>query len=174
MGTPRNSGPRSGRVLQKRARNEQVFAMRISGASLAQIAAYFHITRRRVQQLFDEEEVRRAPQYAASIEKLRNQAIERLDRLALAHWQRHTDPASAAILLRIEERRSALLGTDAPIESRVEYAPPRPPQEVDLSRLSDEDVRALHRIMLKAQSEPNSDAPLLIEHHPTGDTDEST
>jgi hypothetical protein len=89
-----------------------------------------------------------------------------LDRLAVIHWQRASDPASAAILLRIADRRAALFGYDAPIESRVMHVPAQPAPEHDLSQLTLDELRALRDLVAKVERPAvtaSTNEPLLIE-----------
>lgn len=60
--------------------------------------------------------------YKHAAEALRTQDLEILNRLQMAFWEKAMggDPKSGATLIKILERRARLLGTDAPVQIRVE------------------------------------------------------
>lgn len=104
------------RAAQHRAQAIQALDMRLMGATLDQIGQALSIHRdlagRYITKLLAE---RSSP---ARIEDAREQELLRLDKLLLAWGPRSTsanpDPRAADIYLRIQERRSRLLGLDAP------------------------------------------------------------
>jgi hypothetical protein len=175
MGTPKNSGPRSGRIPARLERNKDLVEKRMLGASWSQIAAHFEISETRARIIWDAAIKKGRFAHDQTIEVARTMEVEKLDKLAIIHWQRASDPQSAAILLRISERRSALLGLDSPLEARIEHLPPRQAPDHDLSRLTLEELRAFRDLVAKVESPGTStNAPLLIEHQPADELEDKS
>lgn len=94
-------------------------------------------------------------------EELRKLEYERLERMTLAVWAQATKGHMGAIatVVRLMERRAKLLGLDAPmkmaLQGGAEGAPPvRVDSGLDLSRLSQADLKELERIMAAGSSSP--------------------
>lgn len=94
--------------------------LRVAGATYEQIglalalsttAAYGH-----VQKALDESRT----QTKESADKVRATELRRLDGIVMALWPKRSDPRFADSILRAMERRSRLLGLDAPLKSKSE------------------------------------------------------
>ena len=121
---PRKTGASRKPSLAVREKGRQAITLRMSGATIKQIAdklgyasesgAYKAIMRELEQTTQDMGE---------STEAVRQLEIKRLDQMQLAVWNqaRGGDQQSINTALRIQERRASLLGLDAPkqIEARV-------------------------------------------------------
>lgn len=167
MGTRRNSGPRAGHILANNERNADLIEKCVLGASWASLAAHFKLSIRRCKQIWDAEVKRGRFRLDTVTETARAVEIEKLDRLGMLHWPRAANPESAAVLMRIADRRAALLGLDAPEEMRLLNAPPEPAKEYDLSGFTVEQLRTWRDLIAKATPKalPANETPAL-EHKP--------
>lgn len=77
---------------------------------------------------------------ASTAEQLRQMSLERLDAIQLALWKQRGNPRVADTLIRVEQRRAALQGLDAPAKTAL-----TDPEGNDLGR---EAVAALHAKLL--------------------------
>jgi transposase InsO family protein len=96
---------------------------------------------------------------AQSAKQLRRMQEERLDAMQLKLWPQRGNPRVADTLLRIEQRRAALRGLDAP----TLVAPTLPdgsamPPALDLSKLSTDQLEALEAIYQTCAIDPAPDA----------------
>jgi len=114
----------SSRRSQAAERAKQAFAMRIAGATYAQIGERLQVTtgaaHKMVRRVLDQTR----QETAEAADELRRLEVERLDALTLLLWKQATgskEPNHGAIdrLLRIMERRARLLGLDAPTRQEL-------------------------------------------------------
>jgi hypothetical protein len=123
MGRPRR--PQTSTYSPRRAkaveRQRQAIQLRIAGATFAQIGAELGITPQGAEKAVIaglREHTREAAENCLPLE------LERLDRLQLAWWGPavNGDVQAANIVLKISERRSKLLGLDAPTKTDARIA----------------------------------------------------
>ena len=83
-------------------------------------------------------------------DELRELEVARLDAMLLPLWRRVQSGDEKAVdrVLRIMERRARLLGLDAPTRGELS-GPDGKPLAVDLTTLSDEELKTLERIQAK-------------------------
>lgn len=125
-------------------RREQALALRIRGLSFRQIGKITGTSH--VTAYFDVEhalEEQRAINRAKA-EQLVELEIRRLDDMVDALWDQRTSPDASRTLLKINERRSRLLGLDKPIE--VETTDKTP-----LRDASDEELLARYQKLVTGQ-----------------------
>jgi hypothetical protein len=116
------TGPRS---LNTRERELQAIQLRSNGATYEQIATTLGYSQRDGAYKAVVRGLRRESEsYAESTELARNMSVRRLDQITMAIMPlaRQGDPASIDRIIRLEMRRAALLGLDAPkqIEARIQ------------------------------------------------------
>jgi len=117
---------------------------------------------------------RREASYMDTLEAVRTLELARLDHMFSTHFTKQaTDSASAALCLKIMERRTAYLGLDAPAESRVAHTVSHEKKEYDLSKLSLEELRAFRAMAEKmgTVAELPAPDPSVIEGEVVSDED---
>jgi hypothetical protein len=148
--TPR-TGKKHLKVMEQTA---QALELRKAGASLQTIADQLGIkSRQRVHQLINAALKEMNQTCADGAEELRRMSLERLDALQLSLWTQRKNPRVADTLLRLEARRAALMGLDAP----QKIAPTTPggdalPQAVPMEGLPTELLRQI-RDHMKGQGD---------------------
>jgi hypothetical protein len=155
-------------------RNTELINQRILGASWSSLAKHFNISETRCRQIWDAAVKAGRFKFDQAVETARAIESEKMDRLSMIHWQKAADPQSALILMKIADRRAAMQGLDAPVESRVMYDTPVTAKPYDLSKLSIEKLRMLRAALSEAATETPVDNAHLLEHNPTDDTEEQS
>jgi hypothetical protein len=147
-------------LVTEEERDAQIYDRRVRGDTVRSIAEHFRVSIAEINSVID----RRMPKvdnaYRARSVAL---SLDRLDALETVYQAKalEGDHPSAFIVLRIEERRGAILGTDSPIRvdpiQLIEVAGPKPN--------STEELRAaLTRLRLKANGvkpPPEEETPSL-------------
>jgi hypothetical protein len=127
---------RKERIAEQREQQSLIASMRLAGASRQHIARALSLTVRQVnnhlQKLADS-------QPTPEIEALRQLEAERLDRLQVAVWSAAVSGSTQAIdtVLKISQRRSKLLGLDAP--TRI---------DVSIRQEMEDALQALHQVVM--------------------------
>lgn len=142
---------------------DKALAMRLQGHSIAQIAEKLDLTSGRISQMLSERFQIIRENSEQNAQTLYTMELSRLDALMLAQWPQRANAKNAQVLLNIMARRHALLGIDAPtkvdanvrnIDAGLSVGP-----QLDLSKLDDEEIMWLERIILKAG--PAADASIV-------------
>lgn len=90
-------------------------------------------------------------------------ALARLNKMRMSLWSKREQPRVADTLLRIDEREARLLGLDAPLrwEGSGPGGGPIPVSgEIDLSKLTVDQLKQLEEIVLAAQNAAIAAAPI--------------
>jgi hypothetical protein len=138
----------------------QAMELRKAGATLQAIADTLKLkSRQHVHKLISDALDDLEATAAQSAKQLRRMQEERLDAMQLKLWPQRGNPRVADTLLRIEQRRAALRGLDAP----TLVAPTMPdgsamPPALDLSKLSTDQLEALEAIYQTCAIDPAPDA----------------
>lgn len=155
-----------GRRAVASERKVRAFALRKEGKPLRAIAEELGVSHEMVRRYVRDglEELNRSRLDDAT--ELRTLEEARLDGLLQGLWAPATggDEKAAAVALRVCESRRKLLGLDAPTKSEItgkdgspvvgsEEPPP------DLTRLSDDEIHQLQRLILKAKGLPEDMRP---------------
>jgi hypothetical protein len=95
-------------------------------------------------------------------DRVRTLELSRIDAMVLSLWPNRANPRVADTLIRLSERRARLLGLDAPARVEQTGADGGPIKteavpSIDTSRLSDEELNDLERILSKATAAPARD-----------------
>lgn len=106
------------------ARRAQALALRRAGVPYATIGEQLGISSKRAREIVNSELDKLAAETKADAERVREMEVLRLDRMLFHLWKRMEDGDLDVIqrILRISERRSRLLGLDAP--ERIEDVTP--------------------------------------------------
>lgn len=132
---------------------EQALQLRISGASYRQIARTLGMSVSNAHLLVTEGLNELRSQNEELTEELRRVELARLDAMLLALWERRKEARVADSILRIMERRSKLLGLDAPMkwEGSGPGGGPIPVSgSFDLRNLTIDELRQLEKIVERA------------------------
>jgi hypothetical protein len=138
----------------------QAMELRKAGATLQAIADTLKLkSRQHVHKLISDALDDLEATAAQSAKQLRRMQEERLDAMQLKLWPQRGNPRVADTLLRIEQRRAALRGLDAP----TLVAPTMPdgsamPPALDLSKLSTDQLETLEAIYQTCAIDPATDA----------------
>lgn len=135
-------------------RRVQAFDLRKAGASYRAIGRALGISEAQAHRdvhLVLDGLAKRANESAIHV---RNLELSRMDSMLNALWQaiRRGDPTSISTALRVSERRARLLGLDAPAKQELtgKDGGPLATTQVDLTRLSDDDLTTLAKILERA------------------------
>jgi hypothetical protein len=104
-------------MTQGQQRDLRAVQLRSGGASYEQIAEALNYKQRSAAYKAVVRGIRREfEQYTESVEMTRSISVQRLDKMLFSIWPdaRAGDPAAIDRVLRLEQRRAALLGLDAP------------------------------------------------------------
>jgi hypothetical protein len=105
---------------RNRERDARAWAMRLAGASYAEIGPALGVTRQRARQIC----LRMLDEHSpsdADVDRWRREEVARLDRLLRSVWPHAVQGQASAVdrALRIAERRARLLGLDAPQRQEI-------------------------------------------------------
>jgi uncharacterized protein YegP (UPF0339 family) len=119
------AGKISARSIQAREKQAQAVQLRANGATLQQIAdALGYKSRTSAYRAIEADLTRQNSTYRDDAEMVREMMVHRLDEMMLAFYPkaRQGDQKAAEVVMRIDQRRSDLLGLDAPktLEARVQ------------------------------------------------------
>lgn len=109
------------RRTQAAEREKAAFALRIAGATYAQIAERLGVTTAGAHKMVKRVLERTRAETNEIADELRRVEVERLDALTLTLWKQATAGNLGAVdrVLRVMERRARLLGLDAPAKQDV-------------------------------------------------------
>jgi hypothetical protein len=130
--------------LRVTERVSQALELRRAGHTFDEIGRAMGCTRQRAHQLVRKGMARIMESADETAKEVRALELSRLDGVLLSHWPKRDNPRSAEVVLRVCERRSKLLGLDAPEKTASTdpngnaIAP-----TWDLSKLSNEELQAL-------------------------------
>lgn len=139
----------------------ECLALRIAGASYRKIAASLGISKSAAHEYTITALRELEALNAEDAKELRRLECERLDAMLLKLWPQTStaklSERTADTVLRIMERRSKLLGLDAPVDSRLGGLPGGVPialsTEPDLSKLTFEQLQNLNHLLSVASPE---------------------
>jgi len=120
-GSTRKARCRTSAVAIKRARLKQrLLDHRLAGLSVRQAAEKVGVSKSEAQRLLDAALADVQPEQRA-VKKIRATSLLRLDQMLLGLWMRARkgDEKAVAQVLRIEERRAKLVGSDAPTQQTM-------------------------------------------------------
>lgn len=101
-----------------------------------------------------------------NLDGLRAQELARLEAVFIPHFRNRAHPKSAAVCIAISAQRAKLYGLDAPTKFNVNQMNLGPTgAQIDISKLNDEELQWLERIMLKAG--PLSDSSVVATQDAT-------
>lgn len=151
------------RTLTAAEKRQTALDLKLQGYSHQAIANALDLSPERVSELLKEILRDTLALTAASAEELRMLELERLDRMLIEQWPFRMGKAADTIL-KILERRSKLLGLDAPTKSEITNHDSIgvSVSNLDLSKLSDEELGWLEIIVTKAA--PALPAPPALPH----------
>ena len=114
MGRPAQKN--TAKTIHTREKSLKALELRKAGASFDQIGKTLGMTRQSAHALVKREHdlLKAVCQETAS--ELRQMELARLDEIQLKLWDKRGDPRAADTLLRLFERRSKLMGLDAPVK----------------------------------------------------------
>lgn len=114
----------SARRTQAAERARQAVALRLAGATFAQIAERLGVTAPAAYKMVAKHLAALAKETAENAEQLRGMEIQRLDALQAALWTdaMRGDEQKVDRVLKIMARRAALLGLDAPAKQEIAAA----------------------------------------------------
>lgn len=132
-------------------RRRKAVELRKAGASLKTIAGELGVTFQAVSKMIHKELAELAAATEKDAETLRQIEVERLDAMLLGLWNRarHGHEGAVDRVLRIMQRRAALLGLDAPTKSETLNINP---EELDDRDLEAEVWSILERRKAEAES----------------------
>ena len=106
-------------TLKGRAHEEQAYALRIAGASYAQIAKQMGYSKAAAHKMIKRWLVRNARATAELAKEVQRMELDRLDAMFLGLWEkaRRGDEKATTAAIKIMERRSFYLGLGAPTRS---------------------------------------------------------
>lgn len=109
----------SKRRAQARERETKAFELRKGGATYAQIATALGVTRQGAHKMIKRTMAELSALAEEDAEEVRRMEIERLDAMLLGLWEKARRGHEGAVdrVLRIMQRRSDMLGLDAPKRS---------------------------------------------------------
>jgi hypothetical protein len=151
------------RRIRNREQVQKALDLRTAGGSYDAIGKQMGVSKTRAYQLVMEGLAELETDIKETAGKVRELELRRLDAIVLAHWTARQNPRSAEILLKASNRRSELLGLDAP--TRLEQSGPSggpmtiAVSELDLASLSTEELRELEGIITKAGSKAEGADP---------------
>jgi hypothetical protein len=136
-------------VLRVTERVGQALELRRAGATFDEIGKAMDCTRQRAHALVKKGMARILENADQTALEVRSLELSRIDGVLRAHWLTRNNPRSAEIILRCGERRSKLLGLDAP-EKIAQVTPDgEAVEEHDLSRLTLEELKQFHDLVEK-------------------------
>ncbi len=155
----------SGRRIRSAERAAKAMDLRRAGATFKQIGSALKVTEQRAHQIITRELARVNAKLDMSREAVRQMENDRLDSLwsAMYPQARAGDPAAVNSCIRIMERRSKLLGTDAParLETTGKAGGPikTESKSFEVSKLSDEQYRKFKQLVgeLSGDANPGGD-----------------
>lgn len=113
MPRPQQNGPRKVKAAARRA---QALALRIGGATYAQIGASLGISEQMAYRHVKKAMAQQALKLAEDVETYRALELKRLDALLMSLWSRRGEPRVADSIIRQMDRRAKLLGLDARVD----------------------------------------------------------
>jgi hypothetical protein len=124
--------PNSPSRVRAALRRQQATELRAAGNSYKAIAAQVGVSVRRVRQYLDKTMRALHEKAVRDVEVVIGLELQRLDELHRALWTRAVtgDVKAALAILKIGERRSRLLGLDAPTRLKLTEEDHRSPEEV--------------------------------------------
>jgi hypothetical protein len=170
----RNSGKHSARRAEQIETRLRAMRLRLQGLSFQEIADALKKDKSQVVKWIKAEFARREAELTATLDDVRKLELTRIDRLFALHWSKADDPRRTEILVRLMERRAAMLGLDAPKELSLPYVTQEPERAYNLSLLSMEELRVVRAGLIKASGgKPDDDdkPPLLITNKKPDDTE---
>jgi predicted DNA binding protein len=119
---PRGRSPTSRQNSVSREREREAFELRKAGGSLQQIGDKIGVSKQAVSQMLKRVLADLVSATMEDAEDVRHMEVERLDALLLGLWQKARAGNEGAVdrVLRIMQRRSELLGLDAPRRTTTE------------------------------------------------------
>lgn len=113
----------SNRRAEAAERTKQAVALRIAGATFAQIGERLGVSGQAAHKMVVKALAEIARQTAESAEQLRQMELQRLDALQASLWgdAMKGDEQKVDRVLRVMARRAALLGLDAPAKQEITY-----------------------------------------------------
>ena len=149
--------PTSGYRMEVKERRRNIMELRMTGASQRHIAETLGLAKSTVSAHLNAALAELVEQVHDAAESVRALELERLDRLLVAMWGSATAGSFHATdrVLKIMERRSMLLGLDAPKRQEVtgkDGGPIQTTQTLDLASLTDEELAEIERITTAARS----------------------
>lgn len=140
----------SEQTIRGRERELAALALRKEGLTYAEIAERLGISEsgahaavmRALRRLFEK--------VNEEAEQVRTLELQRLDDLLMALWPKRHLPHYVDRILHIMERRSKLLGLDAPSKVALDGSIGVRREPTDLSQLSEEDIAQLEAILARA------------------------
>lgn len=153
---PINRVATSPRVITHEDQLSIAMELRRAGASFAEIGRHLQVSKQHAHRivLAGLDELRAMREESA--EEVRTIELQRIDAITMAHWPSRKTYKSGIILLKAMERRSRLLGLDAP-QKIARTTPDGLPTEkpaIDPTKLSDADLAELEALYLKAGAGP--------------------
>jgi hypothetical protein len=104
------------KMIATREKGLKAIELRKAGASFEQIGKTLGMTRQNAHALVKREHELLKAVCQESVAELRQMELARLDEIQLKLWDKRGDPRAADTLLRLFERRSKLMGLDAPVK----------------------------------------------------------
>ena len=112
MGRPKQKN--TAKMIQHKEKGLKALELRKAGASFDQIGKTLGMTRQNAHVLVQKEHELLKAACQETAEELRQMELSRMDEIQLKLWDKRGDPRVADTLLRLFERRSKLMGLDAP------------------------------------------------------------
>jgi hypothetical protein len=159
-------------------RRRRAWELRIAGLTHEQIAKALGVSTKTIQSHLKRALADYQAATAASVEQYRDQELARIDGIIAKLWPKREHPRVAEVILQASEKRSRLLGLNAPERREISGPGGRPIQTAttvfDASRLSTAQLEALDQMLAQATVDvtPQPEAPALPA--PESDLESST
>lgn len=140
-------------------------ALRMSGMTTAEIALHFAaqgrvITEENVKRYIEEHAENAGHGTRTYVKTQTVLELDRLDALTKTLWGAASDGDLMAVdrILKIQQRRAALLGLDAP-ETRATFSVTAEASDVDLSKLSPDELKTMLELQMKMATQSTPEVP---------------
>jgi hypothetical protein len=150
---PRGQSKMSKRRVQARDNEQRAMELRKQGWTLQRIGNSLGVSAEAVRKMIRRKLEELAESTKEDTIAYRQLELERLDALWSALWPKRSSPGAVEKMVKIIHRRSQLLGLDAPQKREVTGGGGAPliPPGLDLTKLSPEQLGALHEILAAAR-----------------------
>lgn len=134
----------------REVRISEIVKHRIAGMAEVDIGERLGISQPKVSRMLTDYFQKLHAETLTNLDVIRQIELSRLNTLLITHWRLRTNVGSAKIVLQINERISSLLGLDAAKKLDVNSGATIMGAQLDLSKLNEEELMWLERILAKA------------------------